>query len=160
MAYNLKKEIDFIDWKILKELQQNGRIPFSELSKKVSLSRPAITERVRRLEEAGIITGYHARIDFKTLGYPLAAYLKVSIDRGYYQEVVKRIQQIPEVIECYRIAGDDDLIVKIVSSSIEYFAEVIDSIVEVYPSCNFVTFIIMESLSDFDLLKLQPIGSN
>ena len=81
MTYHLKKEPDALDWKILSELQKDARMSFSELSEKVSLSRPAVAERVKRLEEANIITGYSANINLKALGYPISAYLTVSVNQ-------------------------------------------------------------------------------
>lgn len=154
MTYSFKKEPDFIDWKILSELQKDARISYSELSKKVSLSRPAVAERVKRLEEAKIITGYSANINLKALGFPISAYLKVSVNQTKYKEVLLKIKEIPEVTECFRLAGYDDLIVKMVSNSVEFIAGIIDSFLEQYPDCKFVTFVIMESLVEHEIIKL------
>ncbi len=155
MTYKTKKQLDSKDWRILKELQNNARISYSELSKKVSLSRPAITERIKVLEECGVIDGYKANINYKMLGYPIAAYLKIAIIRGSYKALEDRILSESMVTECYRIAGDDDIIVKTVSTSVEDIAKLIDNVLIDFPNCKFVTFITMDSKTDFDILELE-----
>lgn len=154
MTYHLKKEPDALDWKILSELQKDARMSFSELSEKVSLSRPAVAERVKRLEEANIITGYSANINLKALGYPITAYLTVSVNQTKFKSVVDSLKQIPEITECIRLAGQDDIIVKIVASSVEYIASTIDALLETHPDCKYVTFVVMESLLEHDVITL------
>jgi len=154
MTYHSKKEPDFIDWKILSELQKDARMSFSELSQKVALSRPAVAERVRRLEEANIITGYSANINLKALGYPISAYLTVSINQTKFKEVIQALKQIPEVTECVRLAGQDDIMVKIIASTVEDIASTIDEMLDKYPECKFITFVNMESLVEHDVITL------
>lgn len=71
--------LDDIGWKIVVELQQDARVPFAELGRRVGLSTPAVAERVRRLEDAGIIVGYHAEVDHSKVGFPLLAFVRVNV---------------------------------------------------------------------------------
>src|SRR5215467_7996811 len=78
MALEMERLLDETGWRILQELQQNARLSFSELGQRVGLSSPAVTERVRRMEDAGIITGYHAEVDPARLGFPVLAIIRMT----------------------------------------------------------------------------------
>src|SRR5216117_1273512 len=88
-------ELDHYDTKILAELQADARLSMAELGRRVHLSQPAVTERVRKLEAGGVITGYRATIDLTRLGYGIRAVIRVG--RAEYARIVKLIQQTPEV---------------------------------------------------------------
>ena len=75
-------ELDAIAWKILEHLQHNARLSFAELGRKVGLSTPAVSERVRRLEEAGVVTGYHVGLDMAKLGVPMHVLMRLTIPGG------------------------------------------------------------------------------
>lgn len=79
MADDWKKLLDDVGWKILDELQQNARVSFAELGRRVRLSTPAVLERVRRMEETGIILGYHAQLDGAKVGLPITAFIRISV---------------------------------------------------------------------------------
>jgi Lrp/AsnC family transcriptional regulator, leucine-responsive regulatory protein len=94
-------------------LQAEPRLPMTELGRRVGMSAPAVTERVRRLEEAGVIRGYRLEIDPAALGLPLTAYIRVRPNAGYLPRVAELAQEMPEVVECHRITGEDCFIIKV-----------------------------------------------
>jgi Lrp/AsnC family leucine-responsive transcriptional regulator len=104
---------DEINLRLLAELQSEPRLPMTELGRRVGMSAPAVTERVRRLEESGVIRGYRLDIDPAALGLPLTAYIRVRPNAGYLPRVAELAQEIPEVVECHRITGEDCFIVKV-----------------------------------------------
>lgn len=109
MALNL--ELDHHDTRILAELQVDARLSMAELGRRVHLSQPAVTERVRKLESAGVITGYRASVNLAKLGYGIRAIVRVG--RAEYARVVKLIQHTPEVINAYNVTGEDSWILEI-----------------------------------------------
>ncbi|HKX30329.1 MAG TPA: Lrp/AsnC family transcriptional regulator [Blastocatellia bacterium] len=120
--------LDDIGWHILKELQDNGRISFSELGRRVGLSIPAVTERVRRMEDAGIITGYHAEVNFEKIGYPILAYIRMSITGNVSARIVDLMKDLAEVTECHRGTGGDSFILKVRVSSVAHLEHVIEKL--------------------------------
>jgi Lrp/AsnC family leucine-responsive transcriptional regulator len=110
-------ELDDVDWLLLDLLQSNGRMTFSELGRRVSLSAPAVTERVRRLEERGIITGYGATVDTTKLGLPIEAFVRAkvrSLDGPRFRET---ILPLPQVIAADHVTGDECWILRVVCTS-------------------------------------------
>ncbi len=120
------KLLDKIGWRILDELQMDGRLPLTELGRRVGLSTPAVGERVRRLEEAGIITGYRAQVDHAKAGYPVLAFIRISVVGDFMARVMKVSREVPEVLECYRVTGSDSFVVKAIAGSIEELERIID----------------------------------
>ena len=109
------RDLDRVDRRILDLLQKNGRMPITELADKVGLSSTPCTERVRRMEREGVITGYHARVDPAALGRPLLVFveLKLSAKSGEVFEKVRReMLLVDEVMECHLVSGDFDYLVK------------------------------------------------
>src|SRR6266852_3573874 len=108
MALDIERLLDETGWRLLEALQENARISFSELGQRVGLSSPAVAERVRRMEDAGIITGYRAEINTAKIGYPITVIMRMSNSPG---ERCSRLgasaQEIPEILECYRVTGSD-----------------------------------------------------
>jgi Lrp/AsnC family transcriptional regulator, leucine-responsive regulatory protein len=104
-------ELDTYDSRILTELQHDARISMSELGRRVHLSQPAVTERVRKLEISGVIKGYHAVVDAALLGYGIRAIVRVG--RADYATVVKRIEQTPEVVNAFNVTGEDSWVLEI-----------------------------------------------
>src|SRR4051812_10518239 len=104
-------DIDVHDSRILAELQKDARITMAELGRRVHLSQPAVTERVRKLELQGVIRGYRAEVDPGRLGYGIRAIVRVG--RAEYARVVKLIEQTPEVLNAWNVTGEDSWILEI-----------------------------------------------
>ncbi|MDY7087622.1 MAG: Lrp/AsnC family transcriptional regulator [Actinomycetota bacterium] len=118
--------MDAMDWALLRELQDDARLSFSELSRRVHLSPPAVAERVRRLEETGVIRGYHAHVDLAKAGRTVLGLIRMSC---YGPTCVLRDDKVatwPEVLEINRVTGDTCCVLKVAAASMEVFAEVTD----------------------------------
>ena len=120
--------IDAIDWKIIKELQINGRITFAELGRRVGLTTPAVIERVRKLEDAKIITGYRAVVDPSKIGFPVTAFIRMSISGIDYSHIIEVAEKSSEVLECHRATGGDSFIMKVAVSDVEHLQNLIDKL--------------------------------
>lgn len=99
--------LDPINRRLIAALQADARLSTAELARRVALSAPAVAERVRRLEESGVITGYHAEVDPRALGYPIAAVVRVRPATQQLAKIRELARRIPEVIECHRVTGED-----------------------------------------------------
>ncbi len=120
----MKVRLDQIDWKILHELQADGRITNVELARRVGISAPPCLRRVRALEEAGIIRGYRAMLDEKGLGYDVTAFAFVSLASQAEADLIAFEEQIarwPIVRECYMLSGEVDFLMKCVSDDLRTF---------------------------------------
>jgi Lrp/AsnC family transcriptional regulator, leucine-responsive regulatory protein len=115
--------LDQYDSRILAELQGDARISMSELGRRVHLSQPAVTERVRKLELSGIIKGYHAVVDAARLGYGIRAMVRVG--RCDYATVVKRIEETPEVVNAFNLTGEDSWILEIAVQDVPHLDDVL-----------------------------------
>jgi Lrp/AsnC family leucine-responsive transcriptional regulator len=118
--------IDAINSKIIGILQKDGRISFAELAKAVHLSAPAVAERVKRLEEAGVITGYRAQVDLEKLGYAISVMVQVKVFLGKEAAFVKLAKSRGEVRECYNVTGEKAFILKVAVQSMS----VLDTLLE------------------------------
>ena len=118
--------IDDIDRKVLTELQQDARVSYAELGRRVGLTTPAVIERVRKLEDAGVITGYRAEIDPAKVGLPITAFVRMSITGVDYSHIIEVAEQSTEVLECHRGTGGDSFIMKVAVSSVEHLQQMID----------------------------------
>ena len=118
--------IDATDRKIIAELTSDGRVSLAELGRRVSLSSPAVAERVQRLERAGIITGYRAELDLRRLGYQLTAIVRIKPAPGQLPRIPELAAEIPEVGECHRITGEDCFFLKVHLRSIDDLGGLLD----------------------------------
>ncbi|NVJ27693.1 MULTISPECIES: Lrp/AsnC family transcriptional regulator [Myxococcus] len=106
--------MDELDIRLVDLLQRDGRATQLELSRAVGLSQPAVAERIRKLEERGVITGYAARVDATKLGKDITAFIGVSIEHPkYFEGFAKKVLALPDVLECHRVAGQDSYLVKV-----------------------------------------------
>jgi Lrp/AsnC family leucine-responsive transcriptional regulator len=116
----LKSNLDNTDWAILRELQQDARLSFAEIGRRVGLSSPAVQERIHKLEEAEIIEGYQAKLNFKRIGLPIMAFARVSDCYGEHIEAVARIaEETAEVLHCYHLIGQDEYLIQLIVPSVE-----------------------------------------
>ena len=126
MLESFQKSLDDTSWKILKILQEDARIPFKELGKRVGLSSPAVAERVRRLEEAGIINRYRAELNLEKLGLQITAFITLKSFGHSCNQIRSLIQESPEVQVCYRVTGNDHYLLKVVVTSVGHLEQLLD----------------------------------
>ncbi|GAC1391019.1 MAG: Lrp/AsnC family transcriptional regulator [Ktedonobacteraceae bacterium] len=131
MTLETEKLMDSAGWHLLEALQQDARLSYTELGQRVGLSAPAVAERVRRMEDAGIISGYHAEINRAKLGFPITAIIRMSTFPGdRCTRFTASTQDMPEVLECSRVTGGDALIIKVMASSVEHLETLINHLAE------------------------------
>jgi Lrp/AsnC family transcriptional regulator, leucine-responsive regulatory protein len=118
--------LDATNRQILQELAADARLSMAELGRRVNMSAPAVAERVQRLERAGVITGYHAEIDPRAVGYPLTAIVRIRPAARELPKIQALASELPEVAECHRITGDDCFFVKVHLRSIDDLGEILD----------------------------------
>jgi Lrp/AsnC family transcriptional regulator, leucine-responsive regulatory protein len=147
--------IDEIDWKILGQLQTNARITFAELGRRVGLTTPAVIERVRKLEDARVITGYRAEIDMAKVGLPITAFIRMSISGVDYSHIIEAAEQSDEVLECHRGTGGDSFIMKVAVADVEHLQKLIDRLT---PYGITTTSIVLSSPVKRRVIKATPSG--
>ena len=146
------RELDRIDRKILDLLQKNGRLAITDLAQKVGLSATPCTERVRRLEREGVITGYHARVDPHALGKNLLVFveIKLSAKSGeVFDRVKKELAFVPEVMECHLVSGDFDYLVKARITEMGEYRRLLGNILLKLPSAaESRSYVVMEEIKE------------
>jgi Lrp/AsnC family leucine-responsive transcriptional regulator len=125
MALDSTKLLDEVGWQILQALQQEARLSYAELGRRVGLSLPAVAERVRRLEEAGIITGYQAQINAQKVGLTIPAFVRISVRGEQYPAFTALMRSLPEVLECHHLSGGDSFMLRVVTVSIPHLEKLI-----------------------------------
>jgi Lrp/AsnC family transcriptional regulator, leucine-responsive regulatory protein len=123
----LKSNLDPTDWAILRELQLDARLSYAEIGRRVGLSSPAVQERVRKLEDAGIIEGYHAKVNPKALGLPIMAITRLVNVHGQdsVQYLAEKAKSTPEVMKCFQVTGQDEFILHITAQSMEHLTDIL-----------------------------------
>lgn len=121
-------DLDETDWSILLELQRDGRVPLTELARRVNLSSSATTERVRRLEATGVITGYRADVDLGELGFPVLAVVRLKYPGNQHQPLHRLLGERSEILECLRTTGDDCYTLKVAAGSMSHLERVVDEL--------------------------------
>ena len=122
--------LDEMDKQIIVLLAQNSRISLKELAAKVNLSSPSASERLRRLEERGVIRAFTIEMDPQALGYTLQAIVRIRPWPGQLQRVQQLVEEIPQFCECDKVTGDDCLIARLHVRSIDQLDEIVDRICE------------------------------
>jgi Lrp/AsnC family transcriptional regulator, leucine-responsive regulatory protein len=118
--------LDETNIQLLAELQADARLSLAELGRRVGLSSPAVAERVARLEQEGVILGYHAQLDPRALGYALSAVIRAKPGPRQLHLVGEVAKQTPEVVDCRRVTGEDCYVMTVHVRSVEHLEEVID----------------------------------
>lgn len=127
MALNAPSELlDAVNRRLLRELAAEPRITMSALARRVGMSAPAVSERVQRLERAGVITGYRADISPAALGLPVTAFVRIRPTAGQLPKIAQLAKDTPEVSECHRISGEDCFLIKLHAAAIEDIEETLD----------------------------------
>ncbi|WP_114241399.1 Lrp/AsnC family transcriptional regulator [Dyella sp. C9] len=145
IAFESKPIWDATDWLLLEALQQDARLGYAELGRKVRLSAPAVAERVKRLEEAGVITGYRAVVNHRRLGYDIDAMIRLRCDGGICARVGSLVADIPEVLDCRRLAGEDSALLRVVAMSIAHLEAVLDRLLKIHPSISTTTLVVLQT---------------
>jgi Lrp/AsnC family leucine-responsive transcriptional regulator len=121
-------QLDRIAWKIVEELQQDARLSWAELGRRVGLTTPAVAERVHRLEKLGVIRGFHADISLERLGMPIQIFVRLSMagPESLVRSFQQQVKTWEEVLECHRVTGSDSFIVKARVVSVEHLESFLD----------------------------------
>ena len=126
-ADTLHHEIDACDRTLLIALQENARLTYAELARRVRLSTPAVIERIRKLEDRGVIVGYRAMVDVAKIGLPVRAFVKLTVAGDKLERFARVVKKIPEVLECHRVTGAESFLVQVAARDMQHLQEVIDS---------------------------------
>lgn len=118
--------LDEINVQLLTELQTYPRIGMSALARRIGMSSPAVTERVQRLERAGVIAGYRVELDPAALGYPVSAYVRIRPAPGQLPKIAALAAELPQVSECHRITGEDCFLLKVHAPAVEQLERLLD----------------------------------
>ncbi|WP_144635476.1 winged helix-turn-helix transcriptional regulator [Bordetella genomosp. 13] len=146
------RELDRVDLKILDVLQREGRISITELAERISLSATPCSERVKRLEREGVITGYHARVNPAALGKNLLVFLEIKLSAksgDVFDKVRKELLYVPEVMECHLVSGDFDYLVKARLSEMNEYRRLLGEILKRLPaSAESRSYVVMEEIKE------------
>ncbi|HET6710301.1 Lrp/AsnC family transcriptional regulator [Amycolatopsis sp.] len=126
----MTESLDPTDWAILAELQRDARLPLTELGRRVNLSASAATERLRRLETAGVIGGYRAEVDLGKVGYPVLAVVRLKYPGSRHEPLHKLLDERSEILECLRTTGDDCYVLKIAAASMAHLERTVDELAQ------------------------------
>lgn len=125
MVSRMQRDLDSLDWKLLRELQEDARLSYNELARRVGLSSPTVAERVRRMEEAGVIAGYHAVVEPAKVGLPLMAIVQMRCRPERCMLRTTKPSAYPEVTEVMKVSGDHCTVLKVVASSTAHLEDVL-----------------------------------
>lgn len=128
MTMNSSDFLDVYDRKLLKELQENARLSYADLGRRIGLSPSATAERLRRLEEANVIQGYTVTINREALGLPILAYVRMTCDGGRYQSFLKFVKTLEAVRECHHVTGGDAFFLEVTVASIQELEKTIEKL--------------------------------
>ena len=116
--------LDRTDWRLLAELQRDGRASYAELARAVAMSASAVAERVRRLEEAGVIAGYRAAVEPERVGLTVMAFVRLRYPTGNYRPFHALLDSTPEIVEAHHVTGEDCFVLKVLARSMRHLEEV------------------------------------
>ncbi|PTB19839.1 AsnC family transcriptional regulator [Trinickia symbiotica] len=126
-------DLDRLDWRILEALQTHARVTNTELGKRIGLSQPAVSARIKRLEEHGVIEGYAARVNAELVGRDISAIVRIQTTHAQIAKCLKAFSATPEIIEAHRITGEDCFIVRVVVQRMNQLEAVIDALARFGP---------------------------
>jgi DNA-binding Lrp family transcriptional regulator len=151
-------KLDPIDKQILEKLQVNAKITNSQLAQEVGLSAAPTLERVRKLENAGLIKSYHAQVDTEKLGLGVGIFIQISLSshkKNQIKSFVEKINKIPEVIECHHITGAGDFLLKVITKDIASYQELIlEKLVDIEEIGNMQSMVILSTFKDSKVMPL------
>ncbi|MEU4329963.1 Lrp/AsnC family transcriptional regulator [Nonomuraea dietziae] len=126
----MAESLDSTDWSILAELQRDGRLPLTELGRRVNLSSSAATERVRRLEAEGVITGYRAEVDLTKAGFAVLAVVRLKYPGSRHEPLHQLLEERSEILECLRVTGEDCYTLKIAATTMRHLERLVDELAQ------------------------------
>lgn len=122
----MENTLDEIDRRLIATLQADARLSYRALGRQIGLSQPAVADRVRRLEESGVLTGYRAGVDRGRAGLPVTAFLRVTCTGDKFRAVHRLAEELPAVLECHHVTGEACFIVKVASADLAGLERTID----------------------------------
>lgn len=134
--------LDLYGRKLLDELQANARLSVAELGRRIGLSPTATAERLKQMEESGILRGYTVEIDREALGLEVMAFIRMSCGGQNYHRLLDYVQSLEEVRECHHLTGDDDFLLKVTTTSMAHLEALIEALL---PYGNPVTSLVLSS---------------
>ena len=156
---SIMKELDKTDLKILKFLQQNARIPMTELAEKVGLSTTPVTERVKRLERDNFITGYHARLNPNLLGKGLLIFVELKLrskSGNIFEDFRREVMRIPKILECHLVSGEYDYLIKVRLPDMSAYRDMLGNILLHLPAAaESRSYVVMEEVKEETVLDLD-----
>ncbi len=138
----LRSGLDEINLRILKALRTNARTSFTEIGRRIGLTAPAVAERVHRMEEEGVITGYHATVDPRKLGLPITVFIQVVSKNGQCLPISEFARHQPGVTECCQITGEKDVLIKASFASVGAVEALVNRLTQYG---NFTTSVVLSS---------------
>ena len=130
MENSFKMKIDDLNWRILSSLQRNSRESFSSIGRKIGLTSPAVAERVKKMEDTGILEGYVAKVSHSKLGYQLKAMITMKAFMGKLKPFLEKVKTLDEVVNCYRITGNENIIMEVVLRDQFHMEKFIDMLIQ------------------------------
>jgi Lrp/AsnC family leucine-responsive transcriptional regulator len=121
--------IDSLNWQILESLQKNARQSFAEIGRQIGLTSPAVAERVKKMEDSGVIKGYKAQVSYHKTGHQLKAVITLRAFMGRLKPFLEKVKEFKEVINCYRITGNENIIMEVVLYDQSHLEEFIDKLI-------------------------------
>ncbi|WP_137894727.1 winged helix-turn-helix transcriptional regulator [Ramlibacter sp. 2FC] len=156
-------ELDRIDRKILDILQRQGRISMTELAEQIGLSTSPCSERVKRMEREGVISGYYARVDPRALGKTLLVFVEITLSSKsgeVFDKVRKELLHVPEVMECHLVSGSFDYLVKARLSAMSEYRDLLGSILRKIPvTAQSHSYVVMEEVKESLFLPVNPVAA-
>jgi Lrp/AsnC family leucine-responsive transcriptional regulator len=146
-------DLDTTDWAIIGQIQRDARLSFNQIAKRVNLSAPSVAARIRRLEEAGVIEGYHARISPAAAGLPLAAFIQLHCHPGRCLLKTSAAEDFPEIVEIHRLSGSSCTMVKVRTASMAHLSSLLERIGE-HADAN--SHIVLETPLEHRTLQMPP----
>lgn len=123
-------KIDEINWKILNQLQHNARESFANIGRSIGLTAPAVAERVKKMEDAGVIMGYKAEVSHSLTGHQLKAIITLRAFMGKLKPFLVMVNSLEEVINCYRITGNENIVMEVVLKDQFHLEKFIDQLIQ------------------------------
>ena len=149
-------ELDDTDREILRLLQENARIPFSEIARQIEMSSATVHDRVNRMESAGVITGYHAQVDPKAIGLGISAIVGLRVEQGREQDTLERLTDIPGVQEVHLTTGEWDVMMRVYADDADALRELMfDQIAQMDGFSRSQTMVILGTTYENEVLPVE-----